>query len=486
MATAERTLRVVLGGAKDDLWISNTPLGASNRAIGATLWGQAETLTRVSPSGELVPWLAERVENRDPLTWRVQLRENARFWDGTCVTASAVADAVRETRGVQRDAELLLTQSARLEVLNPLTLDIRTAEPVGHLAHALAHPQLAVHKSGGTIMTGPYRPVAFEDNHCLTLERFEDYWAGPPPLDRVEVRVLPELNDRIQALESDRADVIYGFPPESVDQLARFGEQYQVISVPTVRLVYLQLNCRRQPFDERDLREATSLAIDRARLLVDVLLGHGATAASFVPTYLTSEEQSIQSSDPVAAERLLDAIGWQMGPDGIRVKNGARLAFNLLSPAGPVLAVTPLAEGLQRQLRALGYDVRVQQEELSEFHRQTRDGTFAASMSASIALLTGDPWFLMRVRLASDGRANPGSYASARFDSELEVMGRAIDPAERRASWRRLQSILAKDVPRILLVFLPNIVVTRRGRLQNLVPHPNNEYFIDSRLSISR
>src|SRR5262249_2161524 len=122
------------------------------------------------------------------------------------------------------------------------------------------------------------------------------------------------------------------------------------------------------------------------------------------------------------------------------------------------------------------------EEALSDFHK-FRDAGVQASMSASIAMLTGDPWFLMRVRLASDGRANSGTYSSTDFDRELQRMGREIDPTARRDTWRRLQAILAKDVPHLLLVYLPNVVVTRRGHVANLTPDPNNQYFIDIRLT---
>jgi peptide/nickel transport system substrate-binding protein len=483
MGATESTLRIVLGGAKDDLWISNTPLGASNRAIGASLWGLAETLTKVSPRGELVPWLAQGVHNLDPLTWRIELRPDAQFWDGTHVTAATVAESLREAVHRQRDAELLLSPTAQPDVVSETTLDLHTTEPIGHIAHALSHPQLAIQRGGGLVMTGPYRPIEFENDQCLTLERFDAHWAGRPPLRRIEVRVLPNLADRINALLADEADVFYGFPPESVDQLGRFDESYAISSVPTVRLVYMQFNCGQPPFDDQTVRAATTLAIDRARLVSDVLHGHGAVATSFVPSFMVEDEQPIQESDPAAACRLLDALGWREGPDGRRVKDGARLAFDLLTPEEPVLAVMPLAQGVARQLRELGYEVRVREEPLAEFHK-ARDTGVAASMSASIAMLTGDPWFLMRVRLGSDARANPGTYSSGRFDRELSSMARTVDPGERRASWQRLQAILAKDAPRLLLVFLPNIVITRGGRIANLPADPNNQYFIDTRVSV--
>ena len=79
-------LRIATG---DDLAVSADP---TRKAYEVIVWGVGETLARVSRHGELVPWLSQRILNIDPLTWRVLLRPNARFWDGSPITAAAVAE----------------------------------------------------------------------------------------------------------------------------------------------------------------------------------------------------------------------------------------------------------------------------------------------------------------------------------------------------------------------------------------------------------
>src|SRR5260370_12581842 len=92
-----RELRVVMGGSKDEVLIADAPLrNAKWSAIGLTAWGVGETLTRVTRTGTVVPWLAERVYNVDPFTWQVALRPTARFCDGTRVTPAAVAASCAE------------------------------------------------------------------------------------------------------------------------------------------------------------------------------------------------------------------------------------------------------------------------------------------------------------------------------------------------------------------------------------------------------
>ena len=136
-------LRIVMGGLKDDNWISDNAFrNAGGTSIGVTMWGLGETLTRVSPSGEVIPWLAESVRNVDPVTWRLALRSNAVFWDGSPVTAEAVAVSFAQSLRVQKDVGLLLDADTRARVVDSRTFDIVTPAPTGHVPAALAHPQL--------------------------------------------------------------------------------------------------------------------------------------------------------------------------------------------------------------------------------------------------------------------------------------------------------------------------------------------------------
>src|SRR5258708_3455497 len=136
-------LRIVMGGLKDDVHLSADPLRNGGRtAIGVTTWGAGETLTRITTQGTVVPWLAESVRNIDPLTWRVKLRSNARFWDGTPVTPQAVATAFAENCARQADASVLFDKETSARVVDGSTLEFTTQRPCGHFPNALAHPQM--------------------------------------------------------------------------------------------------------------------------------------------------------------------------------------------------------------------------------------------------------------------------------------------------------------------------------------------------------
>ena len=454
-------------------------IDASKKSYEAGLWGLGETLTRVSREGRIVPWLAESVTNVDPLRWRVALRKNARFWDGTPVTAEAVAASFRKNWEVQPDVDPLISKRTELRVLDGTTLEFKTPEPTGNLANQLAYHQFIVHKNG-TVMTGPYRPVAFEPDRELTLEPFREHWMGIPPISRIVVRAIPDLDARADALLTGAVDMVYGLPP---DRLARFpATAYDVMAIPSKRIVFIQLNHTAPPFDDRRVRQATALALDRDTLVQEAMSGRGAVATGLFPAYGGVEVVPIQGTDRARAKQLLDEAGWRMGPDGVRVKNGRRLAMTLYS--FPLLrVVTPLARAVQKQLRPLGYEVAV--EDVPTIVKYLQQGEFEMAMRGINTLPTGDPYFLLRAMLARDGRTNLGKYLNPRVEELLDDLRHETEPTRREAFSRQIQQIVASDVPNVFLAFTPITIVTPRGKLRGFLPGSNTEYLIDGTFSVS-
>ncbi len=96
-------------------------LDATKNAYQLVRLGMAETLTRLSPQMKLVPWLAKEVSNVDPTTWRVALRPNARFWDGSPVTAQDVQAAFQANWAAYPAAGGLLSKDTQIKVVDANT-----------------------------------------------------------------------------------------------------------------------------------------------------------------------------------------------------------------------------------------------------------------------------------------------------------------------------------------------------------------------------
>lgn len=467
------TLRVAMG---DDLTVSDD---AQKKAYEVIVWGLGETLTRLSPAGRLEPWLALQVVMVDPLTWRVELRPGASFWDGTPVTAAAVAESVAVSWDVQPDVASLISRSTEVRPVGAMTLEFRTPEVIGNFPHALSYPQFVVNRKGGKVMTGPYRPAACEPGRSLVLEPFDQHWAGPPALGRVEIDVVDDPYERLEALRDRRYDLAYGLLPQTLDRL---GPDFEVSSVPSKKLHFIQLNHARPPFDDPTVRQAVSLAVDRQRLLEQVMHGHGAVAHGLFPPYSGVETVAAQRTDVEAARRLLHQAGWRPGSDGVLAREGRRLVFTLHS-FPQRREMTALARLLADDLRRVGMSVGVQ--EVPNIVAQTREGDFEAAMRSINSLVTGDPYFLLQAMFAPGGRTNSGRYRNPLVDAKLAELRTETDTRRRHSLSAGIQEIVAAETANVYLLFTPIILAYRRGGLQNFEPDCNNEYILKHRLSVA-
>ncbi len=473
MTTGTRALRIAMG---DDLTVS---ADATRKAYEVIVWGMGETLTRLSPAGSLEPWLAESVENLGPRRWRVKVRPGAKFWDGSPVDARSVAESFAANWATQPDVNALISDQTRIRVVDDLTLEFDTPEPVGNFPNALAYHQFVVHRGEGTVMTGPYRTVSCRPDRELILEPFAEHWSGQRSVPRLVITVVSDPEARLRALESGEADLAYGLPPEV---LSRLGDEIEVASVPSKKLHFIQFNHTRPPFAERELREAVALAVDREALLRGGMCGHGRVAAGLFPPYGGAAVVAIQSTDVDRARRLLDRAGWRPGPDGVRTRDGQRLAFTLYS-FPQRREMTGLARMIASQLAPLGFEVGVQ--EVPSIVIQAAGGGFSAAMRSINSLVTGDPYFLLQAMLARGARTNSGGYSNPEVDRALRELRVEIDPGRRQAISRRIQEVLRADVPNVFLLFTPIVIAIRKRRLEGFAVDPNNEYIVKAGWSLA-
>ncbi len=465
----------ILFGPDAHLTVATDPTA---HPVEALLWGLGETLTRVGSDGSIQPWLAESVTNLEANRWRVRLRPNATFWDGSPVTAEAVAASLRDNWETQIATDFMLSKKTDLLVVDPLTLDLITPEPTGGVPFTLAYHQLIVHRNRGGLMTGPYRPVEYEPGRLLVLEPYVDHWDGIPPLERITIQYEPDVGARLAALPSGKADLLYGLQPEALLRLSVNG--CEVDWSITNRVHYLQFNLSRPPLDERAVRQAICCGIDRQALLDQIFHGYGAVAGGVFPSNAGVPVAEVQHTDRAQAARLLDEAGWALSGDGIRAKQGRRLAFTVYT--FPQRAeMTPLAQAVGAQLGPLGFDVRV--EEVPNIGERTKGRDFDAAMRSIHTLISGDPYFLLAITLGKDGRENTGGYLNQEIERLLPALKAEPDVTLRQELALRVQEQLGEDPPNAYLLVAPLITVSRRGAVTGFRPDPLTQYFITNRLA---
>mgnify|MGYP001226544594 CR=1 FL=1 len=320
--------------------------------------GAGEALTRVTPDMKIEPWLATAITQVDPLTWRVSLRPDATFWDGSKVDAAAVKASFERTLGEMAGAVAFVFPAGTSFSVNGDDIDITTPVPVGAMLSGLANFYLIVKKvaaDGSVVMTGQYRIENFVDQQSLTLRSYDAHRDGPARSPTVRVQRVTDVNSRVLALQAGDIGLAFALLPSQVSQLR--AANLKVESFLFGRMNGIILNNTRPPLDDVKVRQAIAFAIDRDALVDGVLEGQGKPAYGLISKDWGFEDAvEVQRFDPEAAARLLDEAGWAASDDGQRSKDGRNLSFTLTFYKSRA-ELEPFAIVVRDQLKQVGIDV---------------------------------------------------------------------------------------------------------------------------------
>jgi MarR-like DNA-binding transcriptional regulator SgrR of sgrS sRNA len=219
-----------------------------------------------SESGQPRPALATSWRHdADFKRWEFQLRPGVKFHDGSPLTASAVAEALKPlAAGAYGDA-----------------IVIRSEQPAPNLLQILASSSISKRApDGSTVGTGPFRVTTWEPNRRAVFTANEDYWAGRPFADRVEVEMGRSLRDQALDFDLNKADIVeLGFG----DTRRTMQNGKRPWTSPPVDLLALAFEAS----SDEHVREAVALSIDRATIHAVLLQRQGVPAGAILPQWLS-------------------------------------------------------------------------------------------------------------------------------------------------------------------------------------------------------
>lgn len=321
---------------------------------------------------------------------------------------------------------------------------------------------------------GLFQLESWDHDRNLTLVRNSAYPAAAPNLDRLIFRIIPDKTAQLIELETGGVDFVEDVPSHEAARLRQRSDL--VVESYGGRLVgQVYWNHELDLFKDRRVRQALSLAIDRAMFVDGLLNGYGEPAAGPFPPSIWAHDPDIapDAFDPEQARLLLSRAGWiDTDGDGIRDKDGQPFSFVMLTRKGD-----PVRENGIQILRENYADIGVQlQPRILEFTTaidMVRQGRFEAYLGVFSARLAVDPSAL----LASDSfdRFNYGHYASAVSDSLMHLALRTDDRREAKRIWSDFQKHIAQDQP-MAFIYYPHSIVAYSKRLRDVRPHVLSPY----------
>jgi len=449
--------------------------GGLDAAEGSAGWalvshGIAENLFTVDRHGHVVAQLATKAVQDDETAWTVTLSPGRRFSDGTPVTASEVSAAL--ARNVERNAATRAS-AGRLQFIpiNDLTMRVITERATPVLASILAEWGFAVARAGssGPVFTGPFRVVSFETGSRITLEP-NPKWPHPP---RNPVTIVRFQDGQALALafRSGEVDLAFNLPVESLGMVRADGAR-TVKSFPVAYQYLAILNTRRAALSDERVRRAISMTIDRAQIVQAIRSGK--PSASLWAAIFPFGESSVPPTDRRGAATLLEDAGWTLGSDGVRTKDGNRLAISLWAfPQRPDLAT--MQPVLRSQLAAIGIAVETRMTEQAT--TLAKAGDFDILLWAQHTAPAGDPAFFPGLFLASDGGNNHAGWRDGAMDRLVAALRNAGRPDERAAIARQIDARVREAAPVIPLV-TPEWHVGLSHRLAAYEPWGSDYYIV--------
>ncbi len=328
------------------------------------------------------------------------------------------------------------------------------------------------------IGSGRFRLARWEPGQRLEVVADTANYRGRPKLDRVVFAISPDFNSAVTRFFAGDADLFDQLRPENIARLTgdtvRHAIRYPNLQYATYafNLVDPKQPTRPHPiFGERAVRRALTMAIDRRAMLHNAFDTVGVPLYGPFPSGIAVADTTLPQIpyDTVAARALLDSAGWTIGPDGIRVKNGRRLAFGLLSPSSSA-GRHQYAVLLQAALKKVGADVRLEETDFATFVAKQNTHAF----DTEISLFATDPsvsGFKQTWSTAGIGKegSNFTAYSNPVVDALLDSATATFDPARTRAYARRAFEMIIEDAPAVWLYQPPTVMgIARRIHTTNL------------------
>ncbi len=291
------------------------------------------------------------------------------------------------------------------------------------------------------------------------------YFGGKPRVKRLVFKTIRDDNSRLLALVGGSGDLTQN----TISQLLvdAVAEQPRLKVVPGRSSVYTYLGVNNEDPILKDVRvrQAIALGIDRATIVHTTLHDHAVLATGMLPTFHWAYAADVDhyDFDPARAKQLLDAAGYP-DPDG----DGPLPRFTVTLKSSSNKLRVAIATVVADQLRKIGIGVDLRVYEFATFFVDIKKGNFQLFIMQIPEIAEPNLYnvFFASNRIPTrdnlDAGGNRTRYRSAELDQLLVDGRRELDREKRKLIYRRIQQILARDVPVVSLWHEDNLVAMRK------------------------
>jgi peptide/nickel transport system substrate-binding protein len=425
-------------------------------------------LVRLNPDFTRTPELATEWKELNDTTWQFKLRPGVKWHHGDPFTAADVKFTVDwskdpTSKGIWQSA---FAKVSRVDVVDDLTVNFVMTSP-DHLLPA----RFSIYQ-GGPIMpakyfkdvgpdafgqkasgTGIFKVSQFAPGEQVTLTANMEHFTGAPNVDTIIGRAIPESTAAIAALLNGEVDLIGQVPPDQFERINN-NPTTKIVSTNLKDLYHYTANQSVPPLNNKLIRQALSLAIDRPSLITNIMRGNASPTNGPIVSGDFAYDASLPPLpyDPAKARALMQEAGYK---GELIVVEG-----KVSTPLGNDQAIS---EAVVAMFKAVGFNVRLDLLEPSvnsaTYANKTAKGLFLGLYSSTLSDPEAMMWRLLRPNGPIDYWDNP---AFDRLGQQVEV---ARDQATRKSLFEQMTKIVLDEMPWIIL-FEPKLSWGMDRRIQ--------------------
>lgn len=432
-----------------------------------------ETLVNITEKG-YEPCLAESwTISEDGKVYTFNIRKGVTFSDGTVCDAKAIKanfDAIIENKSRHTWLEMMQLLES-VDLVDDYTIQIKMSKPYYPMLtelgvtrpFAMISPKAM--KDGSTkngvnayIGTGAYILKDFVTDEYAVFEANENYWGKVPEIKKIIVKVIPDNQTRILALEKGEIDLIFGKNMIDADAINKYksSEKFNIALSEPTSTRQIVLNTSNGILRDKSVRHALQYATNKQAISDGVFYGlekPADTLFSKTIPYSNIDLKPYEFSMEKAAETL-DQAGWLKNDKGIREKDGQKLQLSLLYNSDSVTEKI-ISEYLQSEYKKIGVEISIAGEEEQSYRDKMKTGNFDMVFN----ICWGTPYdpqsslAAMRQPVYGDYAAQLGLEDKKEIDEAITKILVSTDEKERQELYTFVLTRLHEDAVYIPLTY---------------------------------
>lgn len=441
-------------------------------------------LLKYEPDGSLIPDLAKGYTiSADKLTYTFTLRDDARFHDGSPVTADDIVFTINKAK----DSNIKSPKRASWEGVtvekttdSDVVFTLRQPFPaflenttLGILPSKLwkdidAEQFIFSDLNSAPIGTGPYQIKTITKDksgrpYIYTLSAFTQYTLGRPYLKTLTMRFYTNEESVLTALTSGEIENVNGISPSRARDLTLTAPETQIEQVPLPRIfaVFFNQNKAKGIFTHKEIRTALNNTVNKDKIISDVFSGYATAVDSPIPPNMRA---SIDNPTPLASstplwtieqtQKYLEKNGWKKDSAGIYEKTVKKekytFKFSISVPSVPELKAT--AELVKEMWEQIGAEVTLKFFDPNDFSQNVlRPREYEALLFGEIVGRDIDLFAFWHSSQRNDPGLNIALYTSIKADKLLSEARTLDKQNDRLIRYTAFEEEIKKDIPAVFL-----------------------------------